>query len=126
MKLTPRSKTVLVLALRKAQELGQDFLATDHLLAGLILERSGRVSQLLERHGVTIEHLAREAGWVDPAQKEVVAFQDLSPEAQDLVVRAALGEFDETGPPEIPEAMREQITQWACFGADPVAVKPKA
>ncbi len=40
-------------------------------------------------------------------------FSELSQEAQDLIVSAFMGEFDETGPPEIPDDVKEEIRNWA-------------
>jgi hypothetical protein len=40
-------------------------------------------------------------------------FQNLSKEAQDFVVRASLGEFGETGPPQISPEARAEIAKWA-------------
>jgi len=41
------------------------------------------------------------------------AFATLSKDAQDLIVRAFLGEFDESPPPEIPESVKAEIADWA-------------
>ena len=38
-------------------------------------------------------------------------FTRLSEAAQDLIVRSMLGEF-ESGPPDMPESVREEIQQW--------------
>lgn len=40
-------------------------------------------------------------------------FSRLSQEAQDLIVSAMVGEFDESGPPEIPESVKAEIADWA-------------
>jgi hypothetical protein len=45
------------------------------------------------------------------------SFSDLSAEAQDFVIRAAFGEFDESGPPKVSAAVREEIAQWVRAGS---------
>ena len=37
----------------------------------------------------------------------------LSEHAQDLIVRAAMGEFDNAPPPEIPDEIKAEIAKWA-------------
>jgi aspartate/methionine/tyrosine aminotransferase len=44
------------------------------------------------------------------------AFSQLSKEAQDLIVSAAIGEFDESNPPEMSQAVREEIENWIKHG----------
>ena len=51
---TPRAKKVLELALREAQQLGHDYIGTEHLLLGLIREGSGVAAQVLVRLGVDL------------------------------------------------------------------------
>ena len=46
-------------------------------------------------------------------QEGSTAFATLSKDAQDLIVRAFLGEFDESPPPEIPESVKAEIADWA-------------
>lgn len=40
------------------------------------------------------------------------SFCRLSEQAQDLIVRAAMGEFNDSPPPEIPESVKGEIAQW--------------
>jgi hypothetical protein len=54
-----------------------------------------------------------------PVRDEDTAFSRLSQEAQDLIVRAIVGEFDEAGPPEIPDSVREEIAEWAAGPDEP-------
>ena len=51
---TPRAKKVLELALREAQQLGHDYIGTEHLLLGLIREGSGVAAQVLVRLGADL------------------------------------------------------------------------
>ncbi|RZT79593.1 ClpA/ClpB-like protein [Micromonospora violae] len=50
---TPRSKKVLELSLRESLELGDTYIGTQHILAGLISEGEGVAALLLTRFGVT-------------------------------------------------------------------------
>lgn len=49
------------------------------------------------------------------SQEGSTAFARLSEEAQDLIVRAFLGEFDESPPPETPESVKAEIADWASY-----------
>lgn len=40
-------------------------------------------------------------------------FCRLSEQAQDLIVRAAMGEFNDSPPPEITDSVKVEIAQWA-------------
>lgn len=81
---TPRSKTVLEMALQEAMQLEHDYIGTEHLLLGLVRERSGVASQILSKLRVhpddvrrqVIGRLAREEG-IDP---DVAARLEASPE----------------------------------------------
>jgi ATP-dependent Clp protease ATP-binding subunit ClpC len=44
---TPRAKRVLELSLREAQQLGHDYIGTEHILLGLIREGDGEAAQVL-------------------------------------------------------------------------------
>jgi ATP-dependent Clp protease ATP-binding subunit ClpC len=54
-RLTPRSKRVLVLAADEAQRLGHDYLGTEHLLLALVREGDGVAAGILESLGVRLE-----------------------------------------------------------------------
>jgi len=41
------------------------------------------------------------------------SFSRLSEQAQDLIVRAAMGEFNDSPPPEIADSVKAEIAQWA-------------
>ena len=51
---TPRAKKVLELALREAQQLGHDYIGTEHILLGLIREGSGVAAQVLVKLGADL------------------------------------------------------------------------
>ena len=40
-------------------------------------------------------------------------FASLSPLAQELIVNAAMGEYERSGPPDIPESVKAEIAAWA-------------
>jgi hypothetical protein len=40
-------------------------------------------------------------------------FAKLSQEAQDIVVSSAIGEYDETGPPAMSDAVRAELLEWS-------------
>lgn len=61
--LTPRSKKILILALKTAVELDHDYIATEHILAGLLREQKGLGPRILRNHGITMTELAAAAGW---------------------------------------------------------------
>jgi ATP-dependent Clp protease ATP-binding subunit ClpA len=51
---TPRAKKVLELALREAQQLGHNYIGTEHILLGLIREGSGVAAQVLVTLGADL------------------------------------------------------------------------
>ena len=51
---TPRAKKVIELAGREAQDLGHNYIGTEHLLLGLIREGDGVAAQVLARLGVDL------------------------------------------------------------------------
>lgn len=54
-----------------------------------------------------------------PVEKEIglTRFSRLSQEAQDLIVGALIGEFNDS-PPEISESVRAEIQEWANLEAE--------
>ena len=54
---TPRSKKVLELALREAVSLGDDHIATEHVLLGLLREEKGLAVALLGRQGLSADRI---------------------------------------------------------------------
>ncbi|MBN2407600.1 MAG: ATP-dependent Clp protease ATP-binding subunit [Elusimicrobia bacterium] len=55
--MTPRAKRVLTLAVREANELGHNFVGTEHLLLGLIREKEGIAYQVLQNAGMSQEKI---------------------------------------------------------------------
>lgn len=55
----PRTKRVLEMALEEANDLGNSFVGTEHLLLAILREGSGVAMQILERFGVTQEKLQK-------------------------------------------------------------------
>ena len=51
---TPRSKKVIELAVEEAQQLGHNYIGTEHLLLGMIREGEGVAAQVLEQMGADI------------------------------------------------------------------------
>ncbi len=57
---TPRAKKVLELALEEAQNLGHNYIGTEHLLLGLIRENEGIAAQVLLNLGTKLEDVREE------------------------------------------------------------------
>jgi ATP-dependent Clp protease ATP-binding subunit ClpC len=57
--LTPRAKAAIDIALQQAQQMGDQFVGTEHLLMGILLEGEGPGSAVLKDLGVTEESLRR-------------------------------------------------------------------
>ena len=57
---TPRAKRVLELALEEAQNLGHNYIGTEHLLLGLIRESDGPAAHVLQNLGVKPEDVREE------------------------------------------------------------------
>jgi ATP-dependent Clp protease ATP-binding subunit ClpC len=52
---TPRAKKILELALRESQQLGHDYIGTEHILLGIVREREGVAAQVLQNQGLTLD-----------------------------------------------------------------------
>jgi ATP-dependent Clp protease ATP-binding subunit ClpC len=57
---TPRAKRVLELSLREAQQLGHDYIGTEHILLGLIREGDGEAAQVLIGMGADLARTRQE------------------------------------------------------------------
>ncbi len=57
---TPRAKTVLELSLRESQQLGHNYIGTEHLLLGLIREGEGVAAQVLVRLGADLNRVRQQ------------------------------------------------------------------
>jgi ATP-dependent Clp protease ATP-binding subunit ClpA len=58
--LTPRAKKVLELSLREARVLGHNYIGTEHILLGLILEGEGVAAQVLARLGADLNRVRQQ------------------------------------------------------------------
>src|SRR2546425_929759 len=57
---TSRAKTALECAMREARELNHSYIGTEHLLLGLLAEKTGIAAQVLNAAGVRLEHARAE------------------------------------------------------------------
>jgi ATP-dependent Clp protease ATP-binding subunit ClpA len=57
---TPRAKKVLELSLREAQQLGHNYIGTEHILLGLIREGDGVAAQVLVPLGATLSRVRQQ------------------------------------------------------------------
>jgi hypothetical protein len=57
---TPRAKKVLELSLREAQQLGHNYIGTEHILLGLIREGDGVAAQVLVQHGADLNRVRQQ------------------------------------------------------------------
>src|SRR4051794_27677542 len=57
---TPRAKKVLELAVEEAQNMGHNYVGTEHLLLGLIREEEGVAARVLENLGVRLDVVREE------------------------------------------------------------------
>src|SRR5690348_7316317 len=57
---TPRAKKVLELALRKARQLGHNYIGTEHILLGLIREGEGVAAQVLVKLGADLNRVRQQ------------------------------------------------------------------
>jgi hypothetical protein len=58
---TPRTKKVLELALRESQQLGHNYIGTEHILLGLIREGDGVAAQVLVTLGADLNRVRQQA-----------------------------------------------------------------
>jgi Clp amino terminal domain, pathogenicity island component/UvrB/uvrC motif len=57
---TPRAKKVLELSLREAQQLGHDYIGTEHILLGLIREGEGVAARVLVKLGADLNRVRQQ------------------------------------------------------------------
>jgi ATP-dependent Clp protease ATP-binding subunit ClpC len=57
---TPRAKKVLELSLRESQQLGHDYIGTEHILLGLIREGEGVAAQVLAEMGADLNRVRQQ------------------------------------------------------------------
>jgi hypothetical protein len=58
--LTPRAKKVLELSLRESQQLGHNYIGTEHLLLGLLREGDGVAAQVLVKMGADLNRVRQQ------------------------------------------------------------------
>ena len=83
---TPRSKKVLELSLRESQQLGHEYIGTEHILLGLIREGEGVAAQVLVKLGADLNRVRQQvlqlldahAGEAGP-EGETAAAREASP-----------------------------------------------
>ena len=99
--LTPRTKRTMELAVSEANRLGQNYVGTEHILAGLILEGSGRASQILESMDVDPEQILHRLADVTgtdaedmPEENSASGSIDLNAYGRDLNELARKGKID--------------------------------
>lgn len=96
---TPRTKKVLELAVEEAQNMGHNYVGTEHLLLGLIREEEGVAARVLENIGVRL----------DLVREEVI---NLLGEAQPNLPGQAPSKHSKTKTPTLEEFGRD-LTQHA-------------
>lgn len=77
MQLTPRAKRVIDLADHEARHLSQNFIGTEHLLLGILIEGEGMAGRVLSRLGVELERTRSEV--------KIIQDTDISLSARTLV-----------------------------------------
>jgi ATP-dependent Clp protease ATP-binding subunit ClpC len=121
---TPRAKTVLELSLRESQQLGHEYIGTEHVLLGLIREGDGVGAQLLVKLGGDLKRVRRQVIQLlhsysgrepAPAGEPVEPAQSKSPVldqyGQDLTQHASQGRL---GPVIGREKEIERVVQVLC------------
>ncbi len=109
---TPRAKKVLELSLREAQQLGQDYIGTEHILLGLIREGDGVAAQVLVKLGADLNRVRQqviqllhgyqgEEPW--PARRDAVE-ERLAALEQQVGIRPDTSDLDE----QIAQVRREK------------------
>ena len=74
---TPRAKKVIALAGREAKALENQYVGTQHLLLGIIVEGDGAAARILASHGVKIER-ARAVATKEPTTFEPISYASRS------------------------------------------------
>jgi hypothetical protein len=119
---TPRTKKVLELALRESQQLGHNYIGTEHILLGLIREGDGVAAQVLVNLGADLNrvrqqviqllhgHSAEESVWTRSGEQELRLLPGVKALLEGLEQRlAAVEQRVGTGPDT--SDLDEQIAQ---------------
>ena len=86
-RLTPRAKKVIELAVDEARRLSHSYIGTEHLLLGLVREGDGDVAEVLESLGATLERVRAETKRIlghaagEPSRLPPSSSTDFSPSA---------------------------------------------
>jgi len=67
---TPRAKKVLELSLRESQQLGHNYIGTEHILLGLIREGEGVAAQVLVKLGADLNRVRQQVLQLLPGREE--------------------------------------------------------
>jgi ATP-dependent Clp protease ATP-binding subunit ClpA len=106
---TPRAKKVLELSLREALQLGDNYIATEHILLGLLREGGGVGAQILSERGVTLAAVRKRRGDVavprEPPPEEWDSPRYVTPGTSE---RIEIG-FEERAEAGLAEAREEMI-----------------
>jgi ATP-dependent Clp protease ATP-binding subunit ClpA len=89
---TPRAKKVLELSRREAQQLGHNYIGTEHLLLGLIREGEGVAAQVLAKLGADL----------DRVRQQVIQLLHAHQSTEPASSGAALGMRRGLGPLDVP------------------------
>ena len=100
---TPRAKKVLELAVQEAQDMGHNYVGTEHLLLGLIREEEGVAAKVLEGLGASLELVRGQivnllgettAHGVPGKEKRRTKTPTLDAYGRDLTILASEGKLD--------------------------------
>ncbi|EKD49459.1 MAG: hypothetical protein ACD_63C00138G0006, partial [uncultured bacterium] len=97
---SPRAKKAFELAFAKAREFGNQYIGSEHILIGLILEGEGMAAQTLSRFGVTLERAQKiisgqiGSGKKSSAQKSKSSTPNLDKYGVDMAQMARDGKLD--------------------------------
>ena len=67
--LTPRAKKVLELSLRESEQLGSDYIGTEHILLGLLREGHGVAAQVLVKLGADLNRVRQQVIQLSSGQR---------------------------------------------------------
>ena len=85
------AKRALGTALSLAKEMGHSYIGSEHLLAGIAVERNSTASRLLSQRGVTESEVRRRiVGIVGTGVRSTVTTEDLTPTCRRILTRASL------------------------------------
>jgi ATP-dependent Clp protease ATP-binding subunit ClpC len=94
---TPRAKKVLELTQREAQQLGHDYIGTEHILLGLIREGSGVAAQVLVKLGADLNRVRQQVVQLlhEYQAREPVSARSTTSEPSLPTVQARLEAFEQ-------------------------------